>query len=124
MNNFSLGFYEALNTHKGQEETHSLDIQPLESRLELRFKINTLPAAATLANGWKQFKLSANGQVFTLRVKPNAWNKLLKAAEELPRWVATITAQLGGKTTDGFELERPVVKVFEKKPKERGCWGS
>jgi hypothetical protein len=57
--------------------------------------------------------------VATLR--PKAWKKLTKAAEDWPQWVAALSGTLGAQvpTDKGptIILQEPNLQVFEKKPK-------
>ncbi len=87
-------------------------------RLEISIKISELPTPRTVQNGWQQFDINCDGIIFTLKVKPKAWNKLSSAAESYPMWVAAITGKIGAKTGKGFMVESPGIQVFEKKPRE------
>jgi len=53
----------------------------------------------------------------SVTVKPKVWNKLVKATQDFPLWVAAITGTMGEKTQQGFILDNPAIQVFEKKPK-------
>lgn len=91
---------------------------PIAGRLEVTIKINELPEAETVENGWQQFYLDCDGRVVRVKVKPKVWKKLTQAQEQYPLWVAAIAGQMGEATADGFVLDRASIQVFEKKPKE------
>jgi hypothetical protein len=90
---------------------------PTTGKLELTIKINALPEAKTLQNGWQSFELDCDGRIVSVSVKPKVWKKLTEAQANFPMWVAAIGGQMGKVTADGFELEQPSIQVFEKKPK-------
>jgi hypothetical protein len=90
---------------------------PTTGKLELTIKINELPQAKTLQNGWQSFELDCDGRIVSVSVKPKVWKKLTEAQANFPMWVAAISGQMGQATADGFELEQPSIQVFEKKPK-------
>ncbi|MBW4510470.1 MAG: fertility inhibition FinO-like protein [Scytonematopsis contorta HA4267-MV1] len=87
-------------------------------KLEVTIKINELPAAKTVENGWQQFELDCDGQIITVTLKPKVWKKLTDAQANYPMWVASIAGKMGQATSDGFALLEPNVQTFEKKPKE------
>lgn len=89
----------------------------LAGKLELTIKINELPAAATVNNGWQQFEVECDGRVVSVTVKPKIWKKLTDAAASYPQWVAAIGGKMGEATEEGFVLLEPNIQVFEKKPK-------
>ena len=39
-------------------------------KLEVNIKINELPDAKTVENGWQQFDLDCDGRMVTVKVKP------------------------------------------------------
>jgi hypothetical protein len=86
-------------------------------KLELTIKINEIPQAKTLQNGWQSFELDCDGRIVSVSVKPKVWKKLTEAQANFPMWVAAISGQMGQATDDGFVLEQPSIQVFEKKPK-------
>ena len=90
----------------------------LTGKLEVTIKINSVPDAETVENGWQQFALDCDGRLVTIKVKPKTWKKLTQAQEQYPMWVAAITGKIGTLTPKGFSLEQPSIQVFEKKPKE------
>jgi hypothetical protein len=98
---------------------------PTTGKLELTIKINELPQAKTLQNGWQSFELDCDGRIVSVSVKPKVWKKLTEAQANFPMWVAAIAplapkaigGQMGQGTADGFELEQPSIQVFEKKPR-------
>jgi hypothetical protein len=91
-------------------------------RLEVGIKINALPNwVETIKNDWKRFCVNAEGQVVQMTVRPKTWNKLIKANEEYPMWMAAITGKMGIRIKDGFTLLEPAIQIHEvvpKKPKE------
>jgi hypothetical protein len=72
---------------------------PTTGILELTIKINELPQAKTLQNGWQSFELDCDGRIVSVSVKPKVWKKLTEAQ------------------ANGFVLEQPSIQVFYKKPK-------
>lgn len=86
-------------------------------KLELIIKINELPKANAVENGWQSFEIDCDGRVVSIVVKPKVWKKLTEAQANFPMWVATIGGQMGEATANGFILEQPNIQVFEKKPK-------
>lgn len=101
----------------GQTKPPTTDNIPT-GRLEISIKISELPTPRTVKNGWQEFDINCDGIIFTLKVKPKAWNKLSTAAASYPLWVAAITGKIGPKTSQGFMVESPGIQVFEKKPRE------
>jgi hypothetical protein len=89
----------------------------LQGKLELTIKINELPQAKTVENGWQQFHIDCDGRIVTGTVKPKVWKKLTDAQLNYPEWVAAITGKMGEETENGFVLLEPNIQVFEKKPK-------
>ncbi|MBD2616555.1 fertility inhibition FinO-like protein [Nostoc punctiforme FACHB-252] len=89
----------------------------IAGKLEVTIKINELPEAKTVENGWQQFELDCDGQIVSITVKPKIWKKLTDAANNYPQWVAAIAGKLGQETDNGFVLDEPNIQVFERKPK-------
>jgi hypothetical protein len=91
-------------------------------RLEIGIKINALPNwVETIKHDWKRFCVNAEGQVVQMTVRPGVWNKLVRANEEYPMWMAFITGKMGIRIRDGFILLEPSIQIHEivpKKPKE------
>ena len=87
-------------------------------KLELTIKINQLPDALTIENGWKSFDVDCDGRLVSVTVKPKAWKKLEDAQAKYPMWVAAIAGKMGEATANGFVLNEPNIQVFERKPKE------
>ncbi len=87
-------------------------------KLEITIKINEMPKVRNVDNGWKEFYLSCDGQIVTVKVKPKVYKKLEDAQANYPMWVAAISGKLGARTKDGFILDSPAIQVFERKPKE------
>ncbi|OQY54713.1 MAG: hypothetical protein DRR08_22070 [Candidatus Parabeggiatoa sp. nov. 2] len=87
-------------------------------RLEVNIKITELPNwVETIKRGWRRFCVNVEGQVVEIKVRPKAWEKLLKANEEYPMWMASITGKMGTRIKNGFALLEPAVQVYERKPK-------
>lgn len=86
-------------------------------RLELTIKINELPEAVEVENGWRQFTIDCNGRSVQITVKPKVWRKLTDAAANYPMWVGAVSGSMGTSIKGGFILENPSIQVFEKKPK-------
>ena len=95
------------------------EIMPTPGKMELTIKINQFPVdVKTVANGWKQFNVEADGQIVAIIVKPKVFKKLEEAQANYLHWVAAIAGQIGDKTDFGFVLKEPNIQVFERKPKE------
>lgn len=95
------------------------EIMPTPGKMELTIKITQFPVdVKTVANGWKQFNVEADGQIVAIIVKPKVFKKLEEAQANYPQWVAAISGQIGEKTDLGFILKQPNIQVFERKPKE------
>ena len=97
-------------------------ITPVDGKLELSVKINTLPQVQQV-NGQCHFKLNCDGRVFQVSVKPKQWAKLETANASYDSWVAAIAkrsplrgiaGKLGPATADGFVLEEPNIQVFQR----------
>jgi hypothetical protein len=86
-------------------------------KLELIIKINELPEANAVKDGWQSFELDCDDRIVSVTVKPKVWKKLTEAQANFPMWVAAIAGQMGKATPNGFILEQPNIQVFEKKPK-------
>ncbi|NJO17566.1 MAG: fertility inhibition FinO-like protein [Thioploca sp.] len=87
-----------------------------KGKLEINIKINQLPTQSqTIKRGWQRFYINIEGQIVQMKVRPRTWNKLLKANEEYPAWVASITGKMGHRIKNGFELLEPSIQVYEKK---------
>lgn len=93
--------------------------QLIAGKMEINVKINELPAdPKTVKNGWQEFVVESEGQMIKITVRPKTWNKLQKAAEEYPLWVANIRGKMGPRLKGGFQLEQPAIQIFEKQAKE------
>ncbi|MBD2683217.1 MULTISPECIES: fertility inhibition FinO-like protein [Nostoc] len=90
----------------------------ITGKLEVTIKINELPQAITVENGWQQFEIDCDGRIITITVKPKIWKKLTDAAKNYPLWIAAIAGKLGQQTDSGLVLDEPNIQVFERKPKE------
>ncbi len=89
----------------------------IAGKLEVTIKINELPEAKTVENGWQQFELDCDGRIVSITVKPKIWKKLTDAANNYPQWVAAIAGKLGQETDNGFVLDEPNIQVFFSQPK-------
>lgn len=93
-----------------------IKIPKTKGKLEINIKINQLPTQSqTIKRGWQRFYVNVEGQIVQMKVRPRTWNKLLKANEEYPTWVASITGKMGHRIKNGFELLEPSIQVYEKK---------
>lgn len=93
--------------------------QLIQGKIEVNVKINELPAdSKTVKNGWQEFTIDTNGQLVKITIRPKTWNKLQKAAQDYPFWIASIRGKMGQKMKGGFELEQPTIQIFEKKDQE------
>lgn len=89
-----------------------------QGKLEITIKINELPDAKPVQNGWMSFDVDCNGTIVSITVKPKIWKKLTDAQANYPQWVSAIGGTMGSATNNGFVLDNPNVQVFERKPKE------
>ncbi len=89
----------------------------IQGKLEVTIKINELPEAKLVENGWERFEIDCDGRVISITVKPKVWKKLTDADANYPQWVAAIAGKMGEPTSDGFVLLEPNIQVFERKPK-------
>lgn len=91
----------------------------IDGKLELTIKINELPEARTVENGWQAFEVNCDNRVFTFKVKPKIWKKLTQANEQYPQWVAAISATLPTpeQRRKPTQVEQASIQVFERKPK-------
>ena len=86
-----------------------------QGKLEVNIKISEMPNwVEAVKNGWQRFCISVDGEIVQMKVRPKVWNKLLKANEEYPQWVASITGKMGPRIKNGFELVEPAIQVYEK----------
>ena len=99
-------------------DLEDLYVMAIDAKLELTLKFTTLPNARPSGPGRMAFALKTpDGQLVTAEVSTKAWNKLVKAAEEWPAWIAALTGTMGERTAKGFALATPSLQVFERKPK-------
>ncbi|MBD6620960.1 fertility inhibition FinO-like protein [Komarekiella sp. 'clone 1'] len=89
----------------------------IPGKLEITIKINQLPQAKTVENGWQQFDIDCDRRIISVTVKPKVWKKLTDAQASYPQWVGAIAGKLGQETENRFVLEEPNIQVFERKPK-------
>ncbi|AOX03794.1 hypothetical protein BJP34_34070 [Moorena producens PAL-8-15-08-1] len=110
---------EIMSIHKADEINQLKKTKSgiITGKMELNIKINELPIAKTVKNGWQEFNVDCDGTMFTIKVKPKVWKKITTANEMYSMWVAVITGKLGAKINKGFRVEQPGIQVFEKKPK-------
>jgi hypothetical protein len=88
------------------------------AQLEVTLKFTTLPNAKPAGPGKMVFALKTpDGQYVTAEVSNKVWNKLVKAAEDWPSWIAALSGTMGERTEKGFTLVNPGLQVFERKPK-------
>ncbi|MDM8559418.1 hypothetical protein [Candidatus Parabeggiatoa sp. HSG14] len=93
-----------------------LKMPTTKGKLEINIKISELPNwVETIKHGFYRIYVSAEGQVVRMKVRPKTWNKLLKANEEYPMWIASITGKMGLRIKNGFELLEPAIQVYERK---------
>ncbi len=89
-------------------------------KLDVKVKVNQVPSASSVENGWQQFEIDCDGKVVRTTVKLKAWKKLLQASENYTRWIAVIAGKMGDRISNkGFILENPVIQVFENKAKSK-----
>jgi hypothetical protein len=97
----------------------SLTIQEIRdmatpAKVQLTCKLNQVPAYRDRPDKQVEFFLSdGNDRIFTVRMKPKLFKKLIDHGYE--QWVAAITGELGPATETGFELLNPTIQMFEKK---------
>jgi hypothetical protein len=89
-------------------------------RLELTLKFTQLPKAVPIKDGMK-IGIQTDNALVVATLRPKAWKKLTKAAEDWPQWVAALSGTLGAQVpTDkgpAIILQEPNLQVFEKKAK-------
>lgn len=92
----------------------------IESQGVFMVKINELPSQTQKTqHGWESFYVQTKKYRVKVAVRPRTWNKLIKANQEWPAWIAHIEGKVGPKLDeDSFELLRPAVKIFQRKVKE------
>ncbi|MEI2580000.1 fertility inhibition FinO-like protein [Scytonema sp. PRP1] len=95
-----------------------------QGKLEIVVKINELPQAKTVENGWQQFEIDCDGRIITVVVKPKMWKKLTDAQSSFAQWVAAISGKMGEATELGFVLKEPNIQTFERKPKPEAAVGT
>ena len=89
----------------------------ITGKLEITIKINELPQAQAVENGWMQFEVDCESRIITVTLKPKIWKKLTDAQANYPQWVASVAGKMGDATENGFVLLDPNVQTFEKKAK-------
>ena len=62
----------------------------ISGKLEITIKINELPQAQTVENGWQQIEIDCDGRIVTATLKPKIFKKLTDAATNYPQWVCAI----------------------------------
>ncbi len=94
----------------------------VSGRLELTVKFSQLPEAVRVKSGFK-IGIQTDNLLITATLPTRAWNRLQKANNEWPLWMAALSGQYGSqvKTALGpmLVLEKPALQVFEKKPKAK-----
>jgi hypothetical protein len=97
------------------EELYAMAI---EAKLEITLKFSALPNAKSAGQGKMAFALKTpDGPFVTAEVGNKVWNKLVKAAQGWPTWIAALSGTMGERTEKGFALAGPGLQVFEKKVK-------
>lgn len=113
---------QELSSDTGDKKHSAIKMPHTTGRLEVGIKINALPNwVETIKHDWKRFCVNAEGQVVQMTVRPRVWNKLVRANEEHPMWMASITGKMGIRIKDGFILLEPAIQIHEivpKNPKE------
>ena len=90
-----------------------------QGKMDITIKINTFPEnIEEIDNGWKQFTLECGEHKVSVTLRPKHFNKMVKATDAYPEWVAAFQGQMGELTEKGFVLLQPGVQVFERKPKK------
>ena len=89
----------------------------VQGKLDITIKINQMPTAEVIENGWKRFSINCEGRMVTMSVRPKVFKKLEEAQANYPEWVAAIVGQMGQQTGNGFVLENAAIQTFERKPK-------
>jgi sRNA-binding protein len=98
-----------------REELYAMAV---DAKLEVTLKFTTLPNATPLGQDKVMFALKAqDGQYITIEVSNKVWNKLKKAHEDWPAWMAALSGTMGQRTEQGFQLANPGLQVFERQPK-------
>ena len=90
----------------------------VDAKLEVTLKFTTLPNAKPAGQGKMAFALKTpDGQFVAVVLNNKTWNKLVKASQEWPSWIAAVSGTIGERTEKGFTLASPGLQVFERKPK-------
>lgn len=89
----------------------------IESKGVFIVKIHELPSnTQKTKHGWESFYVQTKKYRVKVAVRPRTWNKLIKANQEWPAWIAHIEGKVGPKLDENsFELLQPAVKIFQKK---------
>lgn len=90
------------------------ELRPVSGKLELIIKLNELPSMHK-SNQHCHFKVSCDGRVFQVSVKPKQWAKLETATATYSAWVAAVSGKLGPATANGFVLEEASIQVYQTK---------
>jgi hypothetical protein len=86
--------------------------------MDIAIKINQLPQAQKLKDGWRRFFVQAGDVRVMVTVRPKIFERLVQTTARYPLWVAVITGQMGVSIGGRhFQLEQPNLQVFERKPK-------
>ena len=97
----------------------TLRMPKTQGKLEINIKISELPNwVEEVKHGWQRFCINVDGQIIQMMVRPRVWYKLLKANEEYPLWIASITGKMGLRIKNGFQLLEPAIQVYEKQAKK------
>jgi len=97
------------------EEVRRIAVQ---GKMEINIKINELPKAIDVGNGYQRMFLLCDGAEVSVTLRLKSYNKFVKDTQAYPLWVANFRGTLGPRTERGFVLDNPGVTVFERKPKE------
>jgi hypothetical protein len=64
----------------------------ISGKLEITIKINELPTAVAVENGWQQLEIDCDGRIITMVVKPKVFKKLTDAQANFPvrGWVRSL----------------------------------
>ena len=92
----------------------------IESKGVFIVKIHELPSnTQKTKHGWESFYVQTKKYRVKVAVRPRTWNKLNKANQEWPAWIAHIEGKVGPKLDENsFELLLPAVKILQRKVKQ------
>ena len=101
-------------------------VNPLETipgKAEAVVKITRVPKVREVKHRWVRFHADigdTNSSIRYIRVtfRPKVFNKIVRAQDQYPFWVAVVNGSIGERIPKGFLLDNPGANIFERKPRE------